>query len=350
MAMDFSKSKNATNLKKIQQKSVENSNNIVAIDIPLDQIDKNEDNERIFSMSDIEYLADGIKTEGFFGAIEVYRKPDGRYEISAGHRRYEAMKYLKRKTIPCIVKEIPDDITRGKKLLSSNLRNRKLTNMDMARALEYYKTLLESSGQGKDFRNQAASFFNMSGVQVYRYHCLVSLIPELQELADKEGFPFSSLQGAVNLKEEGQKELYKQIMLVLDGDISDEKTISRTRVESIIESIRGKQEYQKNPKKEETRKKNRERKVLKEKVIPNKEIEGIAELHESLKVYGDDNKTRIEYYEDNNWNNNNDIALWSGIDVVRGILNGVKILDKDKAKEYVKVLKDIIKEIEEKSS
>jgi ParB family chromosome partitioning protein len=204
MAMDFTKSNNANNLRDIQKKAIENSNKIVAIDIPLSEIDKNKDNEKIFNMDDIAFLAQGIKEDGFFGAIEVYKKPDGRYEISAGHRRYEAMKLLGRKTIPCIVKEIPDDFARGKKLLSSNIRNRKLTPMDWARSVAYYEHLLVENGQKKNFEKQATEFFNISSSQLYRYQCLLKLIPELQELADNPLFPFSALREAVSLTPEGQ--------------------------------------------------------------------------------------------------------------------------------------------------
>jgi ParB family chromosome partitioning protein len=215
-------------------------------------------------MDDIAFLAQGIKEDGFFGAIEVYKKPDGRYEISAGHRRYEAMKLLGRKTIPCIVKEIPDDFARGKKLLSSNIRNRKLTPMDWARSVAYYEHLLVENGQKKNFEKQATEFFNISSSQLYRYQCLLKLIPELQELADNPLFPFSALREAVSLTPEGQMQLYKQLSVHLEKGTSNEDNteikLTRTKIVQIINNIRDQEEYQARPNIESNRQERQEEK------------------------------------------------------------------------------------------
>lgn len=215
------------------------------VDIELDLIDKNDDNEKIFNMDDIEYLAKSIKQEGFYGAIEVFKKPDGRYEISSGHRRYEAMKFLHRETIPCIVNDMPDDYAVGIKLLSCNIKSRKLTPLDMARSIDYYEKLEKKKGHKGNFTKKASLFFNISESQVYRFQVLLKLIPELQNLANEPNFPYSALRGAVNLSESAQKKLYEQITLFLkvpDPELSpdDEKEykLSRSRIETIIENLR----------------------------------------------------------------------------------------------------------------
>lgn len=257
MAMDFSKSTTTTKLKQIQQKSTENSNRIVAIDIPLGEIDKNPDNDTIFNMDAIELLAKSIDEEGFSGAIEVYKKPNGRYEISAGHRRYEAMKMLGRPTIPCIVKEIPSDFIKGKKLLLSNVLNRKLTPLDMAKAIDYYDKLLTQAGEKKNFIHQAMDFFGLSYAQIYRFQCLLKIIPELQSMANDPSFPFSAFREAALLTEEGQRELYNQLKYFImkpedreegEDEIDDkEMKLTRPRIEQMIENIREKEEYQARP-------------------------------------------------------------------------------------------------------
>ena len=83
-------------------------------DIEIDLIDMNNDNESVFGLDDIDYLAENIKEDGFSGAIAVYALDNGRYEISSGHRRYLAAKQLGMKTIPAIVSENVDDITKAK--------------------------------------------------------------------------------------------------------------------------------------------------------------------------------------------------------------------------------------------
>ena len=351
MAMDFSKSTNANNLKKIQQKSNENSNNVVAININLSEIDKNEDNEKIFNMSDIEYLAKGIEEEGFFGAIEVYRKPDGRYEISAGHRRYEAMKYLKKDTIPCIVKEIPDDETRAKKLLSSNLRNRKLSPMDMARAIDYYEKILTNSKKKKNFIKQAAEYFNLSEIQIYRYQCLNRIIPELQQLTEKQGFPYSALQNAVSLTESGQKELYKTLIQFMQNNDNAEEEIgiTRARIESIIKGIREKKENQKKP----YTKKNKE--IIKEaskKEEDNKvfEMPGFTPLENEIQdissVLNNDNVYE-EKIKDLDAKKIKDIK--AQINKLQDALDSIDIIDKESAEESINIFYKFIEEIKIKS-
>lgn len=346
MAMDFSRGKNVSNLKKIQQKSIENSNSIVAIDVPLDQIDPNPDNENIFSMADIDYLAEGIKEEGFFGAIEVYRKPDGRYEISAGHRRYEAMKRLKRATIPCIVKDVPDDYARGKKLLSSNLRNRRLTTMDMARAIDYFDKLITEAGEKKNFRKQAAAFFNISEASVYRYQCLTHLIPELQEYANKPNFPYTGFQTAVNLSEDGQKELYYLIEKNCTENEDGIYGISMARLEQLIKIVREKEEYQARP----HIKANKKLKEVSNKSSKTKEKdEGIEPLENFLKDY-DEEDADITYLSDSSSRTFELRDVDIEIESLLNVIDNIDHIDKEKAKEYTTILKNVIKKIEEKSS
>ena len=214
------------------------------VDIELSLIDKNEDNDKIFNMNDIEYLAKSIEEEGFYGAIEVFKKPNGRYEISSGHRRFEAMKYLHRESIPCIVNDMPDDYKVGIKLLSCNLKTRKLTPLDMARSIAYYEQLEKKNGKKGNFSKKAAAFFNISEPQVYRFQVLLKLIPELQELADDPGFPYSALRSAVNLTPEAQLLLYNQInSFILENNVEDEDDtkeykLSRGRIETLIENLR----------------------------------------------------------------------------------------------------------------
>ena len=57
--------------------------------IPLDQIEYNPVNTKIFNMDDIEHLAKTIKEEGYNDPILVFKNKNGRYEIlyqGKGHR------------------------------------------------------------------------------------------------------------------------------------------------------------------------------------------------------------------------------------------------------------------------
>jgi ParB family chromosome partitioning protein len=79
-------------------------------DVPLDKIDEPKGRVRL-EISDelITELGENIKEQGLFNPI-LLRAAGGRFEIVAGHRRFLAFQYLKRKSIPSKVGEM-DDLT-----------------------------------------------------------------------------------------------------------------------------------------------------------------------------------------------------------------------------------------------
>lgn len=253
MAMDFSKAKGTNNmLKNIQAKSAEQSGNLVAINIPLDQIDENPENEQIFNMDGIDVLAEGIKADGFLGAINVLKKDDGRYEISSGHRRYRAMKLLGNKTIPCIVSPYPDDdVERILRLISSNIRNRELTPLDWARTIDRYMKAIKQRGDKGIIRDQAAEYFKMAPTNIQRYLSLLKLIPELQALANDPDYAYSAFVTAATLDDKQQHELYDQIqeeLEMISRNKNSTKVLTRPRIEQMINALKDKpdNEAQKN--------------------------------------------------------------------------------------------------------
>ena len=215
--------------------------------IPLDQIEYNPVNTKIFNMDDIEHLAKTIKEEGYNDPILVFKNQNGRYEILSGHRRYEAMKLLGEKTIPSnILPEIPSETKKDLILLSSNIANRKLAPLDMARAIEFYKGILDRDPSFKGNKKAAAAeYFGISQSNVQRYSVILKLIPELQEYCKKPNFPYSSLSKAAHLSKEEQKELLNTLIRLEADEKSiseeevdkDEILFSRTRVEQIINNM-----------------------------------------------------------------------------------------------------------------
>ena len=138
MARSLDFKKNTKMVTQVMKKSSDDLNNKKR-DIPMDQIDMNPDNEEIFGLDDIDYLAENIDEDGFQGAIEVYALDNGRYEICSGHRRFLAMKQLGKDMIPCIVTENVDDVTKAKRLVKSNILNRKMSPLKWAKTLAYYE-------------------------------------------------------------------------------------------------------------------------------------------------------------------------------------------------------------------
>lgn len=206
-------------------------------DISLDLIDENPENEHIFSMNNIDELAQTIDEDGFHGAIEVRLKDDERFEILSGHRRYRAMKKLCRNSIPAIIVDSKDDFKIATLLLRSNIHNRDMTPLDYARAIQYYidniQPHIKYEGRSRD---NIAEYFHMSPSMVHRYMAITKVIPELQIMANSKEFPFSAFASAATLSEEDQKKLYDKINEFMDANKN--VSIKRDTIESMIKRIK----------------------------------------------------------------------------------------------------------------
>lgn len=343
--------------------------------IPLNLIDENPDNEKIFNMNDISFMAEGIKKEGFIGAITVYMKNDGsgRYEIESGHRRYRAMKLLGNDSIPCIVIEMPDETMQKLHLISSNVRTRTLLPMDMARAIDYYKQALKENKFKGDMTEAVMSFFNISRVQVYRYECLIRIIPELQELADNPDFAYSAFRLAAQLSKENQYELYKILRDMHDQSSEDgEKVpVSRIFIEQTTRQMLNKQKAIEDEQKEKINKNiegNIENDNAKEMPTKNDEafpmpmpINDEDNTPDSDAYANDDQYNDFEMIGDSNISENENVSLNSkermkALDFeiatyFRGlnkIVDSDYFNDKTKIQDYIKQLNKIIEELKKK--
>lgn len=249
------KSPNADMLKSIQKKAVTQANSRPTIDLDLTLIDENPDNSKIFNMEDIERLAETIKKEGFFGVVEVYQKPDGRYELSAGHRRTRAVRLLGWKTVPAVVVEMPTEQSKvRRKLIFSNINNRDMTPMDWARAMEYHKQTIQME-HGIDGVNtkksmsvnvieQVAHDFGYKKANVHRYLKLLSLIPELQSLVEKRLVSWSTIQTIADESKDVQLKIADEINTVLSMTLSEDgaqEPISKGALQGILKKYETKE-------------------------------------------------------------------------------------------------------------
>lgn len=199
-------------LTEAEKKTKQMLNTQVIVELPMEQIVENPDNERLFGLDKIDKLADTIEDEGFSGAIEVIKIGNDNYEISAGHRRFAAMKELGKTTIPAIIIPEKNESDKAKHLLSSNINNREITPLMYSRMIPYYveKVLKPQKFKG-DKRKELARFFGMSEAQIQRFTRLSKLIPELQKLTENPHFPWSRIMKAAYQEEEVQYEIYDEI-------------------------------------------------------------------------------------------------------------------------------------------
>lgn len=247
MPLDFSKTQSRNMVNKVMKKVDETELDNKKRDIDVDLIDLNPDNEDVFGYAELDYLAESMKEDGFNGAIEVYAKKDGRYEISSGHRRYLAAKNNGMTKIPCIVSEDTDDITKAKRLIMSNVHHRKMSPLRWAKAIDYYDKHVLSVGD-KDYtgkkRDELARRFNMSATSVHRYTSLLKLIPELQQYADQLNFPYYNFNSITTLSTKEQTEVYEILKgMSENGDLS---SLSKVIIDQAVQRYLKTQEEKKN--------------------------------------------------------------------------------------------------------
>lgn len=143
-------------------------------------------------------MVDSVKQYGVLVPALVRPKPNGGYEMIAGHRRRMASELAEKQTLSCIVRDMTDDEATIV-MVDSNLQREQILPSEKAFA---YKMKLEAmkrqagrpkkenlSPVGIDFRGKQtldvmAEEVGDSRNQIHRYIRLTHLIPEILDLVD----------------------------------------------------------------------------------------------------------------------------------------------------------------------
>lgn len=262
MKIDLTKSNNMSLMNDIINKPQDDD---VALTLPVEQIDYDPDNKEVFTEGKIKEIAESIKEVGFTGAIEVFQKKDGRYQIIAGETRYRANLLVGNKTIRAIVTANIKEEDRVRRFLGSNLLARDLTPYDYANVISYYKEHLfeidkakeKEEGNSLRFRDVASKYLNMSASSVYRYECILRCIPELKAYAKDKTFPYNTFEKICTLSEEEQYVLYDRIKEYINFCNSfkpeDAPSITDVKIRQMISAVRKDLEKREKEKKKEKR-------------------------------------------------------------------------------------------------
>lgn len=109
-------------------------------EIPIDSITSIDNPRKNFNFTGIKELAASIEAHGLLQPITV-RKKGEKYDLIAGERRLRAYQFLKRKTIPGIVKNVeqinPENLTEIK--LIENIQREDLSDLEIALTLSTLK-------------------------------------------------------------------------------------------------------------------------------------------------------------------------------------------------------------------
>lgn len=174
-----------------------------------------------FRVVDDEAMQRTVESVARFGVLApalARPRPEGGYELVAGHRRMRASELAGLETMPVIVRQMDDD-TATIAMVDSNLQRETLLPSERAFA---YKMKMEAmkhqgertdltSGQlgrksdGKESREIIAEQTGESARQVQRFINLTNLIPELLDMVDRKEIAFNPAVELSFLKKEEQQ-------------------------------------------------------------------------------------------------------------------------------------------------
>ena len=160
-----------------------------------------------FRVLDDEAMQRTVESVSQFGVLSpgiARPRPEGGYEMIAGHRRLHASQLLGLETMPVIVRQMDDD-TAIITMVDSNLQRETMLPSERAKAYKMkmdamkrqgYRSDLTSGQVGrksepKETREIIAEQTGESARQVQRYVNLTNLIPELLDMVDSKKIAFN---------------------------------------------------------------------------------------------------------------------------------------------------------------
>ena len=143
-------------------------------------------------------------------------RPEGGYELIAGHRRHHASELAGKETMPVIVRDMDDDAATIL-MVDSNLQRETLLPSERAFAYRMKLEAIKHQGQRTDLTScqigtklradeQLAEGTGDSARTVQRYIRLTELIPELLDMVDEKKIAFNPAVELSYLKKEEQKD------------------------------------------------------------------------------------------------------------------------------------------------
>ena len=140
-------------------------------------------------------MVDSVKQYGVLVPALVRPKPEGGYEMIAGHRRRMASELAEKQTLSCIVRDMTDDEATIV-MVDSNLQREQILPSEKAFAYKMKLDAMKRQGQRTDLTSdplgwkwsgkESASIVGKDGgdsqTQVRRYIRLTHLIPDILDL------------------------------------------------------------------------------------------------------------------------------------------------------------------------
>ena len=184
---------------------------------------------------EMQQMAESVKEHGVLVPALVREKPDGGYEMVAGHRRKRAAEMAELPEIPCIVRNLTDDEAIIV-MVDSNLQREKILPSEKAFAYKMRLDAMKRQGQRTDLTSSplATKFSKKRSDQelaelvgegkdnIRRYIRLTYLLPEMLDMVDDGKI---ALRPAVELSYLAEKEQH----FLLDTMFSEDCTPSHAQ-------------------------------------------------------------------------------------------------------------------------
>ncbi len=171
-----------------------------------------------FKVLDDEAMQKTVESIAQFGVMTpaiARPRPEGGYEIIAGHRRHYASELAGKDTMPVIVRDMDDDAATIL-MVDSNLQRETLLPSERAFAFKMKLDAMKRQGMRTDLTSvQVAPKLTtaiigeesgMSSDNVKRYIRLTNLIPELLDMVDEKKIAFNPAVEISYLKPEEQQD------------------------------------------------------------------------------------------------------------------------------------------------
>ncbi len=172
---------------------------------------KVEDNEAMLD------TAESVKQYGVLVPAIARTRPEGGYEIIAGHRRHRASQLAGLETMPVIVRDLDDDAATII-MVDSNLQRENILPSERAFAFKLKLEAIKRQGARSDLTSaQVAQKLSATKVgedagvskdQVRRFIRLTNLTQDLLDMVDERKVAFNPAVELSYLKPEEQKELF----------------------------------------------------------------------------------------------------------------------------------------------
>lgn len=166
-------------------------------------------------------LMDSVQKFGVLVPAIARPRPDGGYEIIAGHRRKKASELANHDSMPVVVLDLNDDETIIQ-LVDSNIQRDNILPSERAKAYKMRMEAMKRQGARTDLTspNFSAKFRSddtlgekagVSGDTIRNYISLTNLIPELLKMVDDKQIALSPAYQLTSLSQDEQRLLLETI-------------------------------------------------------------------------------------------------------------------------------------------